>query len=80
MDYWIITIPTYGKFVFYGLEIDACEAEENKERWEHCIGSIHKADRNNPADLKLVQEEILATEFDRKNQPNIPWLPREGWF
>lgn len=81
MCYWIINIPTYGRFVYYGTEKEAEKTVIRHSEREHVTGSKKKADKKDPKDYKMVEQEILGCVEDRRmGMPDVPFLPQEGWL
>lgn len=77
--YWILIVPDYGDIVFFGKEGDA---EELRGLWvvrNDSPVSMHKADKKNARDKKLVQDEISAVIADIRAGIKILPLPAEGW-
>lgn len=78
--YWIINIPTYARFVYYGTEGEAEEVLNIRMEWEGTRGTKRKADIKNPKDKELVRDEIVGIRIDRANGgEDLPWWPGEGW-
>lgn len=78
--YWILFFPFYGKFVFYGTDLEAQEIFLRYSKHEGA-GILRKADPAKQTDVLLVREEIDSVLEDRRaGVPNLPYLPREGGF
>jgi hypothetical protein len=78
--YWILYFPFYGKFVFYGTELEAEEIFLRYSKREGA-GLLRKADSTVKKDLELVRAEIDAVLDDRRaGIKNLPYLPREAGF
>lgn len=79
--YWIIDVPYYGKFVFYGTEEDAEKKKNEYGNWNRVIAKKHLAQIKDKNDWDMVTREILSVCEDRKNGINgLPYLPNEGWL
>ena len=78
--YWILHFPFYGKFVFFGTDIEATEIFQRYSRHEGA-GLLRKANPNKPEDVALVREEIDNVLEDIKaGIHGLPYLPRGGGF
>ena len=80
-EYWIVSFPYYGIFVYYGTEKDANEMFKKKSDWEQGQGTMHRADPDKKSDKNLVCAEIQAVRDDRAaGIKDLPYLPSKGWF
>lgn len=78
-DYWLMTFPFYGTFVYYGTDIEAQIFFEKRVIWEGG-GSYRKANPFIKKDFELVNQEIDAVKEDRASGIKIPTLPKSGGF
>lgn len=79
-EYWIINIPYYGEFVYYGTQLQAKEFYDQKCEWEHTKGTLIKADPENKSHRILVQKEIEAIWQDKQaGIKDLPLYPGKGW-
>lgn len=81
LEYWIVSFPYYGVFVYYGTATDAQAMFDKKQLWEQGTGTMRRADPDKKIDRDLVCSEIQAVRDDRAaGIKNLPFLPSKGWF
>jgi len=78
--YWIIKIPGYATFVYYGTEGDASEQVHTHSTREGVVGTKRRADPKKPRDKEMVRDEIVGIRIDRQNGgDDLPWWPGDEW-
>lgn len=79
-EYWIINIPYYGEYVYYGTQVEAGIEFDKKCKWENTVGTMHKADPENKQDREKVMKELKAVWEDRQaGIKDLPFMSSKGW-